>query len=189
MRSIKVISAAAALAVALSVGCSQQRANNPSVKDNVKDSLKQAGFDKVSVDEDRTKGVVTLKGEVATQEDKAKAEQTAQVAAGNEIIANEILVTEGDKGQASKVSGDVDKAIEARVKQYIDTEKLNKQHINYTAKNGVLTLTGDVDSTDTRAKMESTFATIDGVTQVVDKLNVKNANRKSQSAHKDVSGR
>jgi len=98
-------------------------------------------------------------------------------------------VTEGDKGQASKVSADVDKAIEARVKQYIDTEKVNKQHINYTAKNGVLTLTGDVDSNETRAKMETTFATIDGVTQVVDKLNVKNANRKPQSGHKDVSGR
>jgi hyperosmotically inducible protein len=189
MRSIKVISAAAALAVALSVGCSQQRANNPSVKNNVKDSLKQAGFDKVSVDEDRNKGVVTLKGEVATAEDKAKAEQTAQAAAGNDIIANEILVTEGDKGQAKTVSADVDKAIEARVKQYIDTEKLNKQHINYAAKNGVLTLTGDVDSTETRAKMDSTFATIDGVTQVVDKLDVKNARRQKQSSHKDVNGR
>ena len=99
MRSIKVISAAAALAVALSVGCSQQRANNPSVKNDVKNSLKQAGFDKVSVDEDRNKGVVTLKGEVATAEDKAKAEQTAQAVAGNDIIANEILVRDSSRRQ------------------------------------------------------------------------------------------
>jgi hyperosmotically inducible periplasmic protein len=187
MHSIRSIAALAAISLALSAGCSQQRANNPSVKNNVKDSLKQAGFDKVSVSEDRDKGVVTLKGEVATQEDKAKAEQVAQQAAGNDIVANEILATQGDKGQAKKVSEDVDRAIEARVKQFIDTEKLNRQHIRYEAKNGVLTLTGDVNSPELRASMEKNFASIDGVTQVVDKLDVKKS--RHQTAHKDVSGR
>ena len=67
---LRAITMAASLALILSVGCSQQRANNPSVKDNVENSLKQAGFDKVNVDEDRDKGVITLKGDVATMADK-----------------------------------------------------------------------------------------------------------------------
>ena len=181
MRSVKFIAALAALSIALSLGCSKQRANSPSVKNSVKDSLKQAGFDKISVDEDRGKGVVTLTGNVVTQEEKAKAEAAAQQAAGNEIIANEILVTGGDKGQARRVSGDIDKAIEARVKEFIDAEKLNKQHIRYEARRGVLTLTGSVDSAELRTAMDKKFATIDGVTQVVDKLEVKNNRR--QTAH------
>ena len=188
MSSMKLVAALAALSLALSVGCSKQRANNPSVKTNVSDSLKQAGFDKVNVSEDRDKGVVTLKGEVATQVDKANAEKVAQASAGNSVIANEILVTEGDKGQAKKVSGDTDKAIEAQVKAMIDKELLNKQHIKYEAKNGVLTLTGDVDTPQLRASVEKDFAGIDGVTQVVNKLDIKNKHR-SQTAHSDVSGR
>ena len=188
MRSLRFMAVLAALSVALSAGCSQQRANNPSVKGNVKDSLKQAGFNKVNVSEDRNKGVVTLKGEVATQEDKIKAEQAAQRVAGNNIVANEILATQGDRGQARKVSDDVDKAIQARVKEFIDTEKLSKQHIGYEAKNGVLTLTGHVDSQQLRAAMEKNFATIDGVTQVINKLDLRN-NHRRQTALKDVNGR
>ena len=173
MRSIKIMSSLAAVFLLLSVGCSQQRAKTPAVKNNFKDSLKQAGFENISVSEDRNKGVVTLSGDVASQDDKARAEQAAQQAAGNEIVANQILVTGNDKGQAKKVSGDVDKAVEARVKEFIDAEKLNKQHIRYESKNGVLTLTGTVDNAQLRAAMEKNFASIDGVTQVVDKLDIK----------------
>jgi hyperosmotically inducible protein len=44
------------------------------VKENVEQSLKENGFDNVNVDEDRDKGVITLKGEVKTDEDKTRAQ-------------------------------------------------------------------------------------------------------------------
>jgi hyperosmotically inducible periplasmic protein len=178
---LRLIPVVAAFALTLSVGCSQQRANNPSVKDNVENSLKQAGFDKVNVDEDRDKGVVTLKGDVATMADKQRAEETARAAAGNNVIANELLVTAGDEDRAEKVSDKGDDAIESSFEAYVAENKLDNQHVRAESANGVLTLTGDVDTEAQRATIEKDAAKLPGVTQVVNKLDVK----ASQKADRD----
>jgi hyperosmotically inducible protein len=179
---LRFIAILAALALILSVGCSKQRASNPSVKDNVESSLKQAGFDKVNVDEDRDKGVVTLKGDVPTQADKQRAEETARQAAGNNVIANELLVTAGDENRAEKVADKSDDAIEASFKAYIAENKLENQHIRSDVKNGVLTLNGDVDTEAQRTAIEKDAAKLPGVTQVVNKLEVKGAKGKKHPA-------
>jgi hyperosmotically inducible protein len=166
---------AMALAMTFGIGCSQQRANNPSNKDNVTSALKDAGYDKVNVDEDRDKGVITLKGDVNSDAEKAKAEEVAKGAAGTEIIANELLVAGNDEGQAKDVAGKTDDAIEASWKEYVAANNLDDQHIRANAKNGVLTLSGDVDTPAQRASVEKDAAKIDGVTQVINKLTVKNA--------------
>jgi hyperosmotically inducible periplasmic protein len=173
MRATRLLAAIAALTLVLSVGCSQQRAGNPSVKDNVENSLKQAGMDKINVDEDRDKGVITIKGEVATQADKQRAEEVARQAAGNSVVANEILVTGSDEGRAEDVAGAKDDAIEASFKAYVEQNRLDNQHIRADAEKGVLTLSGDVDTAAQRMKVEKDAAKIDGVTQVVNKLEVK----------------
>jgi hyperosmotically inducible protein len=172
---LRVIAIMAVLALIFTVGCSKQRASNPSMKDNVENSLKQAGFDKVNVDEDRDKGVITLKGDVATQADKERAESVARQAAGNSVIANELLVAAGDQERAEKVAGQSDDAIESSFKAYIAENKLENQHIRTEVKNGVLTLNGDVDTTEQREKIEADAAKLPGVTQVVNKLAVKGA--------------
>ena len=66
MRSMRLIVPIAALTLILAIGCGQQRANNPSVKNNVESALDQAGLKNINVDEDRSKGVITLKGDVAS---------------------------------------------------------------------------------------------------------------------------
>jgi hyperosmotically inducible periplasmic protein len=175
MRATRLLAAIAALTLVLSVGCSQQRAGNPSVKDNVENSLKQAGMDRINVDEDRDKGVITIKGEVATQADKQRAEEVARQAAGNAVVANEILVTGADENRAEDVAGAKDDAIESSFKAYVEANKLDNQHIRADAENGVLTLNGDVDTAAQRMKVEKDAAKIDGVTQVVNKLEVKGA--------------
>ena len=179
---LRAISMAASLALILGVGCSQQRANNPSVKDNVEQSLKSAGFDKVNVDEDRDKGVITLKGDVATMADKQKAEETARAAAGNDVIANELLVTAGDDDRAEKVADNSDDAIESSFKAYVAENKLDDQHVRADAENGVLTLTGDVDTEAQRTSIEKDAAKLPGVTQVVNKLDVKGAKHHKRPA-------
>ena len=73
MYAKRLTAAVAALLLALSIGCSQHRANTPSEKKAVADALTQAGYDKISISEDRDKGVITLKGDIPTQADKEKA--------------------------------------------------------------------------------------------------------------------
>jgi hyperosmotically inducible protein len=173
MRANRYVVAIAALALMISVGCTQRRAANPSMKDNVENSLKQAGFDKVNVDEDRDKGVITIKGDVNSQADKQRAEEVARQAAGNSVVANEILVTGGNEDRAENVAGNKDDAIESNFKAYVEQSNLGNQHIRADAENGVLTLTGDVDTAAQRMKVEQDAAKIEGVTQVVNKLEVK----------------
>jgi hyperosmotically inducible periplasmic protein len=178
MRSTRLIAAIAALTMILAIGCGKQRANNPSVKNNVESALDQAGLKNINVDEDRSKGVVTLKGEVPSQEDKARAEEVARQAAGNAVVANELLVTEGGESKAKDVSKANDEAIEARFKEYVAAKDMKNQHIDADVKNGVVTLKGDVDTPAQRTAVEKDVAKIEGVTQVVNKLEVKGQKRR-----------
>lgn len=175
-----MIAVVAALTFLLTVGCSQQRGANPSVKDNVEKSLNNAGFKDINVDEDRDKGVVTIKGKVASQDDKSRAEDVARQAAGNSVVANEILVTgpsDQTENRAEDVASATDDAIEAEFDAMITKMDLKNQHVRKDAKNGVLTITGDVDTAAERTSIEKNAAKIKGVTQVVNKLEVKNAKK------------
>jgi hyperosmotically inducible protein len=173
MRATRVLVAILAVAMIFALGCAQQRASNPSVKDNVENSLEQAGLQSVNVDEDRDKGVITLKGEVKTDAEKARAEEVARQAAGNSIIANQLLVTGADEGKAEDVASATDDAIEAQFKAWVEKNNLTKQDISADAKNGVLTLTGDVDNAAIRSRVERDAAKITGVQQVVNKLEIE----------------
>jgi hyperosmotically inducible periplasmic protein len=163
------------LLLVLTIACSQQRANTPDPKDNVVNSLKANGYNDVNVDVDRDKGVVTLKGDVKTEQDKNNAEQLAKSSAPGMVIANEIGVRpEGEAGDTmSKVDKNTDDAIEDHMKAAIAANKWENQHIGFDAKNGVLTLTGDVDTAGQRQEVQKTAATIPGVQQVVNELQVK----------------
>lgn len=180
MRATRLIAVVAALALMLTVGCSQQRGANPSVKDSVEKSLNNAGFKDINVDEDRDKGVVTIKGKVATQDDKSRAEDVARQAAGNSVVANEILVAgpnDDTEDRAENVASKEDDAIEAEFDAMIEKMNFKDQYVRKDAKNGVLTITGDVDTAAQRTQIEKGAAKIKGVTQVVNKLEVKNAKR------------
>lgn len=59
------------------IGCSHS-ANPRGVAANIRIALDQAGLKRVSVDEDRDKGVVTLGGHVAADAEKAKGEVLAK---------------------------------------------------------------------------------------------------------------
>jgi osmotically-inducible protein OsmY len=159
--------------------CSKQRANTPSVKENVERSLDQAGLKDVKVNEDRDKGVVTLQGKVQSAEQKDQAEQVAKQAAGTMVVANEISVEPaGMEGNARKIESNLDDGIEKDYKAAIIANHLDKQHIRADAKNGVLTLKGDVDTMQQREAAEQIGAKTPNVTQVVNELEVKGKKRK-----------
>jgi hyperosmotically inducible periplasmic protein len=179
MRVKTLIATLAAFLLALAIGCTSHRANTPDVKDQVSKALDNAGFKDLKVDVNNDKQLITLNGDVKTQEDKARAEDIARNAGGGYIVSNEIGVRpEGVESEAKKIDSNVDDAIEKDFKAVIIANRLDKQHIRFDAKNGVLTLKGDVDTPNQRSQVEKLAAGVPNVQQVVNELDVKNAKRK-----------
>jgi hyperosmotically inducible protein len=180
MRLKILMATLAAFMLCVAIGCTSDKASTPDVKDQVSKALANAGYKDVKVATNNDKQLVTLTGDVKTQEDKEKANELAKTAAAGYVVSNEVGVRpEGVEGAAKKIDSNVDDAIEKDFKAVIIANRLEKQHIRYDAKNGVLTLKGDVDTPVQRTQVEKLAATVPNVQQVVNELDVKGAKRRS----------
>jgi hyperosmotically inducible periplasmic protein len=180
MRVKTLTASLAAFLLALSIGCSSNKASTPDVKNQVTKALDNAGYKDVKVAVNNDKQLVTLTGDVKAQEDKERAEKLAKSAAEGYVVSNEIGVRpEGVESDARKIDSNLDDAIEKDFKAVIIANRLEKQHIRFDAKNGVLTLKGDVDNSKQREQVEKLAAGVPNVQQVVNELDVKGAKRKS----------
>ena len=173
MRLTKAVSILSiTLAMALSMACSD-RQKAPDVTGDVRHALDQAGLNDVKVSQDRDKGVVTLAGKVASDDDKGRAESIAKSAAGSQVVSNEIAVRpNGDDGTARKVDSDLDSAIDKNLDAMLVQHKLKKD-VRYDVNNGVVTLKGDVPSQSQRSSVEKLAGQVPNVKQVVNELEVK----------------
>src|ERR1039457_7074526 len=182
----------ALLAVGILAGCSQTATKSPDVSDSNRKSLDQAGFKDVTISQDRDKGIVTLEGQVASGNDKSQAESLAKSLAGAQVVADQIAMIPdkvtgvildglklnsklkvGAEKEAKAVNSDLDKGIEKNLDAALIQNKLHKS-VKYEVKNGVVTLTGEVNSEDKRARAEKVATGVPNVTQVVNNLQVKN---------------
>src|SRR5579863_1481409 len=174
MRAWRFVAAVVALTFIFGLGCSKQRANAPSYKDAVAKAMKNDGFNDVKVDEDRDKGVVTLNGMVRSEDEKAKAEEDAKTAAPGLVVADQLSVEPpGVESKAKTIESNVDQAIKDNYKAALIGNRLEDQSINYDVKNGVITLTGTVQTMQMRAQAEQIAASVPNVVQVVNELKVK----------------
>ena len=156
------------------VGCSGKPAQSPDVSDNIRKSLDQAGLKDVSVSQDRDKGIVTLGGQVASENDKAQAESLAKSLAGAQVVANQIAVIPvGVEKEAKAVNSDLDTGIEKNLDAALIQNKMH-DNVKYEVKNGVITLTGEVNSQNKRDRAEKVATSVPNVKQVVNNLQVKN---------------
>ena len=154
------------------VGCSNE--NNISYKDGVQKALQQADLKDVTVSEDKDKNTITLGGKLHSDDAKAKAAEVAKSAAGTRIIANEISVQPvGSESEAKDVASNLDDAIEKNYKAALISSGLEKQHVDFKAKNGVLTLTGRVHDANQRQHAEKLAAGIPNVQQVLNQIEVR----------------
>ena len=159
-------------ALALLLGCSERR-TSADVKGNIEQALNQAGLKSVNVSQDRDKGVITLTGDVLTDADKQRAEEIAKSMAHSSVVANEIGVRpSGFESEAKKVDSSLDAAIEKNLEAALVARKLDHD-IKYAAKNGVVTLSGDVNSIERRNELEQLAASVPNVKQVINELQVK----------------
>ena len=162
------------LAVGILVGCSQTATKSPDVSDSIRKSLDQAGLKNVAVSQDRDKGIVTLGGQVASENDKSQAESLAKSLAGGQVVADQIAVIPvGAEKEAKAVNSDLDQGIEKNLDAALIQNKLHKS-VKYEVKNGVVTLTGEVNSENKRALAEKVATGVPNVAQVVNNLQVKN---------------
>lgn len=168
-RSLLVLLAIGALA-----GCSNTPTKSPDVSDSVRKSLDQADFRDVSVSQDRDKGIVTLSGHVSTDGEKSQAESIARSIAGGQVVSNQIgVIPPGAESEAKKVNSDLDEGIERNLDAALIKNRLNKD-VKYDVKNGVVTLTGNVNSQSKRALVEEIASKVPNVQQVVNELQIKN---------------
>ena len=146
----------------------------PDITGALRDSLNQAGLKDVSVSQDREKAVVTLKGSVEAESEKMRAESIAKSLAGSQVVANEIAVLpKGAEGDAKAINSDLDDGIKKNLDAALIRNSLHDT-VKYAVKNGVVTLTGDVNSEAKRTTSEQIAAGVPNVQQVVNKLEVKN---------------
>jgi hyperosmotically inducible periplasmic protein len=174
MKSLQFICSAAALLVAGSLAaCSDTPTKSPDVTDNIRRSLDQAGLKDVSVSQDRDKGVVTLTGNTANDADKSQAESIAKSYAGSQVVSDQIGVRPpGNESIAKHVDSDLDKGIEKNFDAVLVQHKLDSA-VKYDVKNGVITLSGKVNSQSKRSWVEKLATEVPNVRQVVNELQVK----------------
>jgi osmotically-inducible protein OsmY len=166
------LTAIVALLLAVGGSACNRSTNNPNVEAQINRSLEAAGLRDVSADQDVEKGVVTLTGEVLDENQKAQAEQIAKTEAGSQIVANEISVRPpGLENQMDETQSALDDGIESNFKAQL--VKNNLEAVNYDSEEGVLTLTGSVDSQSARQLAEKLAASVPNVKQVVNMIEVR----------------
>jgi hyperosmotically inducible protein len=153
-------------------GC-QSNTKSADVKAPIEQSLEQAGLKDVSVSQDREKGVVTLSGTVASDDQRSQAESIARSLASGQVVANQNGVRPpGSESVAKNVDSALDDAIDKNVKAELIERRWDKD-IRYDVKNGVVTLKGSVNSQARRSDVEKTVSGTPNVRQVVNELEVK----------------
>jgi hyperosmotically inducible protein len=172
MKSILTLFAVAVLV--LFVACSNRTGDTVSYKDTVKRALEQAELTDVSVAEDRDKNTVTLGGTVHSDDAKQTAARVAKSAAGDRIIVNEVSVRPvGAESEAKSIASELDGGIEKNYKAALIANHLDKQHLDFAAKNGVLTLKGRVETAQQRQEAQTAAAKVPNVKQVLNQIEVR----------------
>jgi hyperosmotically inducible protein len=183
-RRPSLLGLSAVLAGALAVAGCHNHADRPDEKSAVTNSLSSNNLSAVDVLQDRDKGVMTLTGNVASDDQKSQAENLAKQAAPDYTIADEIGVRPpGAESQTGAVSSNLDSGIEDNFKAGIKAHKnLDDQSIHFKAKNGTLVLTGSVKTGAQKHEAEKLAKGVPNVQQVVNELEVDPKKHSTASA-------
>ena len=169
-RFLRLIPVVALLGSApLTLACSSP-ADQPDLQARVNDELKTAKLDnKVNVDWKQDEKVLHLTGEVENAADKARAEELAtQVVGTSGRVVNELKVEDVDMGA-------VDDRIEEQLGRMFDDRTewdFDGKGVSFDAAQGVVTITGHVESEATKTKIGERARATQGVKDVVNNLEV-----------------
>jgi hyperosmotically inducible periplasmic protein len=166
---------AASVVMMFALAACQSSNQHPDVKDSVNSAMTRNNLGTVDVSQNRDKGVLTLTGNVESEDQKAQAETVAKETAPGYTIANEIGVRpSGQESQAKDVDSNLDDAIESNYKASLKAHKvLDDQHISYDAKNGTLVLKGTVKSQAQKTEAQKLAKAVPNVKEVVNEIEVR----------------
>ena len=171
-RSFQFAAAVLFAATILSSGC--QGNNHADEKSAVVSSLQNNNLGSIDVSQDRDKGVMTLKGNVADAGAKQQAESLTRQAAPDYIVADEIGVRPPDASNPGSVASNLDSAIEDNFKAAIKAHgNLDDQSIHGSAKNGTLLIKGSVKTAAQKNEAGTLAKKVPHVNEVVNELEVK----------------
>jgi hyperosmotically inducible protein len=170
LRTVPVV---AMLAMApLTIACSNDAANNqPDYEARVNDQLKTANLDnKVNVDWNNDQKELRLTGEVERAADKQRAEELAQQVVGTSgRVVNEVKLEGSDYGKVDdNIEEQLGKMFEDRTEWDFDG-----RGVSFDSNQGVVTITGTVESAAIKDKIGQHARAVDGVKDVVNDLEVK----------------
>lgn len=170
-RALLLVGVVIAGSATVIAGCKKSM---PDEKSAVTDSLKNNNLGSVDVSQDRDKGVMTLKGNVDSDDAKKQAETLTKQAAPDYTVANEIGVRPPQAENAGAVASNLDSAIEDNFKAAIKGhENLDDQSIHGSAKNGTLVISGSVKTATQKKEVQTLAKRVPNVQQVVNELEVK----------------
>jgi hyperosmotically inducible protein len=163
-------------ALALGHAC----ANNRTVEQQIDDAGLTASIgtkfvldteiDRYRIDIDTLNGIVTLRGAVSNAEQRIEAERIARGTAGVRDVVNELEI-DATPRTASQAFDDAWIMTMIDSKLSVDPE-VKSREVDVDVRDGVVTLSGIVDSAQARAEAEDLARSVDGVTQVVNELQV-----------------
>jgi osmotically-inducible protein OsmY len=144
---------------------------NPDYEKTADEALSTAALDDVDADYDNDAKTIHLTGTVNTENERQRAADVVQKAVGSGAqVANEVTVASRDE----EIADDFDGAIETRLDELVDNEAdLKDNSIAFDANNGVITITGDVNSAAERDRVGDLARSQPGVKDVVNSLEVK----------------
>jgi osmotically-inducible protein OsmY len=172
-RKLTLVMSCLSLSLLLTIAASGQILGKSPEANSVKKALQQADLKDVTVSDDADKNTITLGGTVHSEEAKNKAAEVAKSAAGNRQIANEISVQPvGSESRARSIASNLDDGIEDNYKAALISKHLDDLSIHYSAKNGVLKLTGSVKNAGQREEAGKLAEKVPNVHQVVNQLEV-----------------
>ncbi len=167
---LKVVSLAAFLAAApLTMAC-DRAPDEPDYQARVNDQLKTANLDdKVSVDWKSDEKILELSGEVDRASDRTRAEELAKQVVGTAArVVNEVKV-EGEEYERidDGIEGQLNRMFENRTEWDFDG-----RGVSFDSEQGVVTVTGTVESEATKQRIGKNARAVKGVKDVVNNLDV-----------------
>ena len=155
-------------------GCNT--AETPDYEAKVNETLESANLGDVNADWKAEDKQLHLSGEVQNAADKARAEELAkQVVGTTGRVVNEVKVADS-AGAAVPGTETVDDQIENQLDRAFkedDEWDMDKLDLNFDAKGGVVTITGDAPSQAVKDRVTARVKKVPGVTDVVNNLEVK----------------
>jgi osmotically-inducible protein OsmY len=169
-QTLKAVSLAALITFAgMTAACSDTADNQPDYEARVNEQLETADLDSVNVDWKEDERALHLTGEVERQADKARAEELAQQIVGTSgRVVNEVEVEGVDYSEIdNRIEESLGNMFEDRTEWDFDG-----RGVSFDSEQGVVTITGTVESATTKQKIGQRAKALAGVKEVVNNLEI-----------------